>query len=55
MSKILLFEPLTNAHKELQPSFIKYFIDLGYDVDILIIENTVKYFDVFSRMNIDYK
>ena len=35
MEKVIIFEP--NAyHYEILPGFAKYFLDLGYEVDLLV-------------------
>ncbi len=47
--KILVFEP-NGCHQECIPGFAKYFIDLGYSVDVLLMEGTEDCFSIFSPM-----
>lgn len=45
---ILLFEPY-DCHNECTPGFCKYFIDIGYKVDILIHESGIDSFSLFKE------
>lgn len=47
---ILIFEPNT-YHHECVPGYTKYFIDLGYNVDILIYFSGVESFCLFDNVN----
>ena len=45
---ILLFEPF-DYHHECSPGFTKYFIDLGYNVDLLFSSVGIDSFSLFKR------
>ena len=49
-NKILFFEP-NYHHHECIPGFTKYFIDLGYDVDILLTSNGIDSLSLFRQIN----
>ena len=49
-NKILIFEPNFHHH-ECIPGFTKYFIDLGYDVDILLTSNGIDSLSLFRQIN----
>ena len=45
---VLIFEP-NNYHFECLPGYTKYFIDLGYNVDILSLNNSLDSFCLFEE------
>ncbi len=45
---VLLFEP-NNYHHECLPGYAKYFLDLGYNVDVLILDEGVDSFCAFDK------
>ena len=49
-NKILFFEP-NYHHHECIPGYTKYFIDLGYDVDILLTSNGIDSLSLFRQIN----
>ena len=48
--KVLIFEP-NECHQECIPGFAKYFIDLGYKVDVLLMRGREDCFAIFSPMD----
>ena len=46
---ILIFEP-NNYHHECTPGYTKYFIDLGYRVDIIMHNSGINSFDLFKEI-----
>lgn len=48
-NRIVIFEP-NEFHQECVPGFVKYFIDLDYSVDVLLMKGTEDCFSLFSPM-----
>lgn len=39
ISRVLIFEPNFDAHSEVVPGYVQYFLDLGYQVDVLMLQS----------------